>query len=101
MGQQVRRGADKKWREVHPELWAKQKRRYYQKTAFASGGGRGWTIADLKKVLLPKSQAPSDSELAAEMHRSVAAIQIVRHRYRERGESSETERATEREGTGA
>lgn len=70
----------KRWRRKHPEKRYADRRKYYRKTAFAANSRQRWTLKEIEMVL---EHRVSDSELAAEIGRSVQAIQLVRHRHGE------------------
>lgn len=66
------------------ELWyqttQKQKKRYYASRNFGDGKRRRWVDWEIELLF---SSPLSDTELAQKLHRSVAAIQIQRSRYRQ------------------
>ena len=56
-----------------------QRKRYYQKTAWAENGGNGWTLHEDEAVL---AHNVSDAELSAVLGRSVQSIQVRRWRLK-------------------
>ena len=64
----------------HPEKRYANRKRYYDKTAYSPCYYRKWTQAEIDAVL---DHNMTDSELSAQIGRSVASIQRIRNRYKE------------------
>lgn len=77
---------NKKWRKKHPKSFQRQKRRYYRQTAFAPNGWEEWSTSETK---LAVAHIVPDKELSKILGRSVGAIQMRRHRFRERKKDSQ------------
>ena len=58
-----------------------QKRRYYGKTVNAKNRGEPWSKHEVERVF---ARDVTDTELSAEIGRSVRAIQVMRSRVRKR-----------------
>ena len=56
-----------------------QKRRYYGKTTNAKNRGQPWSVFELERVMM---RDVTDTELSAEIGRSVRAIQVMRSKMR-------------------
>lgn len=63
-----------------------QKRRYYGRTTNSENSRQAWTLQDLQRVM---EHDVSDMQLSAEIGRSVAAIQVMRHRQKRKLEQAE------------
>jgi FixJ family two-component response regulator len=73
--------SNKRWREKHPEKWAAQKRRNYERGAAARTKQRRiWTNEQDISILV--KIGPEDRDLAAELGCSVQAIQARRSKLR-------------------
>ncbi len=69
--------ANRRWRLAHPERRNKQRRTYYaQFTDLAVRGRYPWTSAEIERIIAP--DRPPDRELAAELGRTVRAVQSAR-----------------------
>jgi len=69
----------KRWRKKHPEKIRKYMRDYYGKTSNAGRHYARWEEEEKRMVMLHDKP---DSELAAEIDRSVKAIQLMRSRIK-------------------
>ena len=72
---------NKKWRLANPETRHAGKKHYYQKTQDATNGRKSWTTKDIEVITAENRLV--DSVLAAQLGRSVQAIQQKRHREAE------------------
>ena len=70
--------------DLFRETRKRQKRRYYGRTTNAVNRRQPWTVHDLERVL---AHDITDTQLAAEIGRSVRAIQMVRSKQNARAYS--------------
>ena len=70
---------NKTWRYKHPEKRYANKNKYYGKTSYSRNCGARWTQAE--KELVIKHEL-SDRELSAILGRSMASIQMQRHKLK-------------------
>lgn len=69
----------KKWRRKHPDKMRRYNKEYYGRTAYAEMHHQRWTEEETEKVMQHKKP---DRELAADLGRSVKAIQLQRMRIK-------------------
>ena len=69
----------KRWREKNKEQVREQKKRYYDKTAYAENNKKPWTEEEIQRVL---AHDVTDNQLAEELGRSVKSIQHKRARLK-------------------
>lgn len=71
--------ATKKWRKKNPEKMRRYNKEYYAKTSYAEMHHQRWTEEETAQVM---QHEKTDTELAADLKRSVKAIQLQRMRIK-------------------
>ena len=71
--------ATKRWRKKNPDKMRRYNKEYYDRTAYAEMHHQRWTEEESEKVMQHKK---TDRELAADLKRSVKAIQLQRMRIK-------------------